>query len=141
MRSSLTKAFPALRVTSVVVLTLLLSGWDGCTAFVAVTSCPGSPPMAQVTSLTPSAVPGDLNSVPLIVTGSGFTAESQILWNGSTLETAFIDSRHLQATITHETLEFFGGSSGNNPQISVRSQGKGSGCSHSDSAALVLGID
>jgi hypothetical protein len=141
MRSSLAKAFPAFHIASVVVLTLLLSGWDGCTGFVAFTSCPGPAPMAQVMTLRPDAVPGDLNSVPLIVNGSGFTAQSQILWNGSTLETTFIDSRHLQATITQETLDSFGGSRGNNAQIAVRSHGSGSGCPHSDSAALVLVIN
>lgn len=141
MRSSLIKGFPAFRVASVLVLTLMLSAWDTCTAFVAFTSCPGPAPVAQATSLTPNAVPGDLNSVLLIVSGSGFTAQSQILWNGSTLETTFIDSRHLQATITHETLESFGGSAGNNAEISVRSQGSGSGCAHDDSAALVLIIE
>jgi hypothetical protein len=97
--------------------------------------------MAQVTELRPDAVPSDLNTVPLIVNGSGFTAKSQILWNGSTLDTTFIDSGHLQATITQETLESFGGSAGNNAKISVRSHGSGSGCPHSDSPVLVLVIN
>jgi hypothetical protein len=141
MRSSLAKAFPAFHIASVVVLTLLISGWDGCTAFVAFTSCPGPAPMVQVTSLAPSSIPGDLNSVPLIVKGSGFTAQSQILWNGSTLETTFIDSHHLQATISQETLDSFGGSAGNNVRIAVRSQGSGSGCPHGDSTVLVLVIN
>jgi hypothetical protein len=138
MRYSLAKTSIAVRVASVVVLSLVLCGWDTCNAFVAFTSCQGPAPMAQITSLTPGAIPGDLSAVPLTVNGSGFTAHSQILWNGSTLETTFLDSRHLQATITHETFESFGGSTGNNVQIAVRSQGSGSGCPHDDSGALVL---
>jgi len=33
-----------------------------------------------------------------------------------------MDSRHLQATITQQTFDSFGGSAGNSVQISVRSQ-------------------
>jgi len=141
MYSPLAKTSSVVRILSVVFFAVLLSGWDTCTTFVAFDSCPGPMPPAQVTSLMPDAVPGDLNSVLLTVNGSGFAAQSQILWNGSTLETMFIDSHHLRTTITRETFESFGGSAGNNVRISVRSQGFGSECPHDDSGTLVLVIN
>lgn len=128
---------PWIRVALIAVLTILLSSWTCRFEF---ESCEGIPPQAQITSLSPTRVPGDANSVPLTVEGSGFTAQSQILWNGSTLDTTFLDSHHLQATITQETFESFGGSAGNSVQISVTSHR--SGCAISgDSARLELRID
>jgi len=53
------------------------------------------------------------------VDGSGFVSQSEILWNGNPLQTAFVDSRHLQTTITQQTLDSFGGSVGTNVLISV----------------------
>jgi len=58
------------------------------------------------------------------------------MWNGSTLETTFLDSRHLQATITRETLESFG--DGNTVRISVS---QGSGCPINGNASLDLVIN
>jgi hypothetical protein len=69
------------------------------------------------------------------VDGSGFTPQSLILWNGSTLDTTFIDAHHIQATITQETFESFGGSAASSVQISVRSQG--SGCPISGNSATL----
>ena len=139
MRSSLVKPCkpsPSIRIALIAVLALLLSGW---TCSVEFNSCQGAA-QPQITSLSPSSVPGDANSVPLTVDGSGFTPQSQILWNGSTLGTTFMDSHHIQATITQETYESFGGSAGSSVQISVRSQG--SSCPISgNSAALDLVIN
>jgi hypothetical protein len=132
------------RVLPVVLLTLLVGGWDTCSAFVGFTSCPGPVPQARIASLSPRSIPSDANSVPLTVAGSGFTSQSQILWNGSTLSTTLTDSRHLQATITQQTFESFGGSSGSAVQIAVKSQGGGSGtgCPASEnSEAVPLAID
>jgi hypothetical protein len=84
-------------------------------------SCQGVS-QAQITSISPGHIPSDTNSVPLTVAGSGFTPQSQIMWNGSSLETTFVDSQHLQTTITRETFDSFGG--GNSVRISV-SQGLG----------------
>ncbi len=67
--------------------------------------------------------------------GSGFTPQSLILWNGSTLDTTFLDEHHIQATIIQETFESFGGSAGSSVQISVRSQG--SGCPISGNSATL----
>ncbi len=139
MRSSLVKPCKpslSIRIALIAILALLLSGW---TCSVEFNSCQSAAP-PEITSLSPSSVPGDANSVPLTVDGSGFTPQSQILWNGSTLGTTFMDSHHVQATITQETFESFGGSAGSSVQISVRSQG--SSCPISgNSAALDLVIN
>ena len=140
MRSSLVKpCSPSLlvRIALIAILTFLLTGW---TCNIQFDSCEGVERQAQITSLSPASVPGDANSVLLTVEGSGFTPRSQILWNGSTLDTTFLDSHHVQATITQETFETFGGSAGSSVQISVKSQG--SGCPiNGDSATLNLVIN
>src|SRR5208337_319676 len=120
MRSSLVKPCkpsPSIRVALIAVLALLLSGWTCSFEF---HSCESAAPQPQIASLSPSSVPSDANSVPLTVDGNGFTSRSQILWNGSTLDTTFLDAHHIQATITQETFESFGGSAGSSVQISVR---------------------
>ena len=114
-------------ITLIAVLTLLLSGWTCSGMF---ESCQGVS-QAQITALSPGNIPRDLNSVPLTVTGSGFTPQSQITWNGSTLDTTFVDSSHLQATITQETLDFGGGS---RVHIAVS---QGSGCPVSGNVATL----
>jgi hypothetical protein len=116
MRSSPCKPFSLIAL--IAVLTLLFSGWTCSGMFV---SCQGLS-QAQITSISPGHIPSDTNSVPLTVAGSGFTPQSQIMWNGSSLETTFVDSQHLQTTITRETFDSFGG--GNSVRISV-SQGLG----------------
>ncbi len=108
-------------IALVATLTLLLSGW---TCFVGFVSCQGVS-QVQITSLSPTSIPSDAHSVPLTVEGNGFTPQSRILWNGSTLQTTFLDSHHLQATITQETFDSFGG--GPTVHISAGTQG-GGGC-------------
>lgn len=138
------KPFPLVRMALLAVLTLLLSGWSTCTAVVDFNSCQGSMPQPQITSLLPGAVPGDSTSVLLIVNGSDFVPQSQIMWNGSALPTTFIDSSHLQTMITQQTFNAFGGAAGSSVQISVRSLGSGgiSGCPNGgNSAALELVIN
>jgi hypothetical protein len=122
-----------LSIAFIASLAVLLSGWTCSAIFV---SCQGVS-QAQITSISPGKIPGDANSVPLTVAGSGFTPQSRIMWNGSTLETTFLDSRHLQATITQETFDSFGG--GSSVRISVS---QGSGCPiNGNSAALDLVIN
>jgi hypothetical protein len=130
MRSSLCKPF--LSIALIAALAALLSGWTCSGMFV---SCQGVS-QAQITSILPGKIPSDANSVPLTVAGSGFTPQSQIMWNGSTLETTFLDSHHLQTTITRDTFESFGG--GNRVRISVS---QGSGCPIGGNAALDLVIN
>jgi hypothetical protein len=138
------KPFPLVRIGFVAALTLLLSGWTTCRAMIDFNSCPGAVPQPQITSLSPGAIPGDAESVLLSVNGSGFAPQSQILWNGSALQTTFTDSRHLQTTITQQTFDSFGGSAGSSVQISVRSQGSAAvlGCPNGgNSATLALVIN
>jgi hypothetical protein len=130
MRSSLCKPF--LSIALIAALAALLSGWTCSGMFV---SCQGVS-QAQIASILPGKIPSDANSVPLTVAGSGFTPQSQIMWNGSTLETTFLDSHHLQTTITRDTFESFGG--GNRVRISVS---QGSGCPIGGNAALDLVIN
>jgi IPT/TIG domain len=143
MRSSLAhhhRSFPLIRVALVAALALLSSGWTCSAIFL---SCQGVG-QSQVASLSPDTIPIDAESVLLTAEGSGFTPESQIMWNGNALQTTFIDSHHLQTTVTQQTFDSFGGSVGNNVRISVRSQASFDdlGCPiGGNSATLVLVIN
>jgi hypothetical protein len=110
----------SLRIGFVAALTLTLSGWT-CTAIVGFNSCLGVPTTPQITLLSPSTISVTADSVVLTVKGSGFVPQSQILWNGNALLTTFMDSQHLQATITQQTFTQFGGTLGSNVLISVNS--------------------
>lgn len=70
-----------------------------------------------------------------------FVRRSQTLWNANPLRRTFVDSHHLQATITQQTFNSFDGSAGNSVLISVMTPGSASsgGCGGS-SATLVLEI-
>ena len=74
------KPFPSVRIAFIAVLTLLLSGWSTCNAIVNFSSCPGTVPQPLINSLSPDPMPGNTESVVLIVNGSGFNPQSQILW-------------------------------------------------------------
>jgi hypothetical protein len=137
------KRFPSLRIALIAMLTLLLCGWTTCTAIVNFSSCPGTVPQPQITALSPDTIPADSQSVLLIVSGSDFVPQSHIMWNGNPLQTSFVDSHHLQATITQQTFDSFGGSAGSSVQISATSQGftPALGCPLArNSATLVLVI-
>jgi hypothetical protein len=147
MRSCLVnprKPFPLVRIALLAVLTLLLSGWTTCTAIISLGGCPTTVPQPVIISLSPDTVPDDGESVPLTVDGSDFVPESEIMWNGNALQTRFMDSSHLQATITPQTFDSFGGSAGNSVQVSVISQASAValGCPAGlSSATLVLMIN
>jgi hypothetical protein len=147
MRSCLVdpcKPIPSVRIAFIATLTLLLSGWTTCNAIFGFNSCQGSVPQPQISSLSPDTIPRNAESVLLRVNGTGFVAQSQIMWNGSALQTAFMDSNHLLTTITQQTFASFGGTAGSMVQISVRSLGSVGvlGCpSAGDSATLVLVIN
>lgn len=134
------KPFARARLAYVVVLTLLLSGWTTCTAIVNFSSCPGAVPLPQIISLSPDSVPSDAEAVLLVVNGSGFVPQSQIMWNDSPLQTTFTDSHHLQTTITKGTLNSFGATAGSRAQISVMSAGSVVivGCSNGGSSATLV---
>jgi hypothetical protein len=120
LRLSRNRRPPWLRIGMVAVLAFTLSGWT-CTAIVGFNSCLGIPPSPQITSLSPSVISTSVTSVVLIVIGNGFVPQSQILLNGSTMPTRFVDSQHLQTTITQQTFEQFSVASGSSVLISVNS--------------------
>lgn len=114
------KPVPWFRIAFVAILPLILSGGT-CTTVIGFNSCLGIPSAPQITSLSPNVISADSQSVLLIVIGNNFLSQSQILWNGNALQTVFVDSQHLQATITQQTFEQFGGSPGSSVLISVNS--------------------
>jgi IPT/TIG domain len=122
MRSCLhiRKPVPWLRIALVAILPLILCAGT-CTAIFGFNSCLGIPPAPQITSLSPNPISANSQSVLLTVIGNNFASQSQILWNRNALQTAFVDSQHLQATITQQTFEQFGGSAGSSVLISVNS--------------------
>ena len=119
-RNGLSGIQSGLRVVLVAVMSFALSGWT-CSAIIGFNSCLGIPAAPQITVLSPNAISRNASSVLLIVTGNNFVPQSQILWNGNTLATTFIDSSHLEATITQQTFAQFGGSSASSVLISVNS--------------------
>jgi hypothetical protein len=128
MPSPLIRPYPWVRIACLVILTLLVAAWGTCNTMIDFNSCQGMQPMAQLTSLLPGAIAGNSESVLLTANGSGFTSQSQILWDGSALPTVFVDSGHLETTITQQTFASFGGSSGSSVQISVKTLGSATGC-------------
>jgi hypothetical protein len=112
--------FPLLRISFVAALILTLSGWT-CTAIIGFNTCLGVSTTPQITLLSPAVISVTADSIVLSIRGSGFVPQSQILWNGSALQTVFIDSRNLQAPITQQTFTQFGGAVGSNVLISVNS--------------------
>ena len=138
--ASICKPFFLFRIALVAALTLLLSGWTCSAMFL---SCHGLEPL-QVTALSPDAISSSAESVRLTAEGSGFTPQSQIMWNGNALTTTFMDSRHIQTTITRQTLDSFGGSVDSTVKISVKSQASfdDMGCPiGGNSATLILVIN
>jgi hypothetical protein len=106
------------RIGPVLGLAALLSAWT-CTAVVNLNGCPDAFPHPQIGALSPNPISADIVSVVLSVEGTGFVPQSEIQWNKSTLPTTFIDSRHLQATVTQQTFDSYGGSAGKSVMISV----------------------
>ena len=135
--------FLLVRIGLLVVLASALCGWT-CTAIVGFQSCLGLPPAPQIDSLSPNTVSVIADSVLLTVNGRAFVGQSQILWNGSALPTTFLDSQHLQTSITQQTFDHFGGSPGTGVLISVNSPVSAGipGCAGGGtSATLVLFIN
>jgi len=110
-----------IRLALLIAIAWLLSGWTCNGMFV---SCQGLDLQPQITSLSPDRIPGNVDSVELTVEGSGFTALTQIVGNGTALPTTMIDQQHLQTTITQQTLASLGVGPGGRVQISARSRGK-----------------
>jgi len=133
----------AYRMALVLALASLLSAWT-CSAVVNLDNCRGAVPYPQIGALSPNPVSADTLSAVMTVEGSGFVPQSEILWNKNPLPTTFIDSRHLQTTITQETFDSYGGSAAKNVWITVTSPGSTYvlGCANGgNSSSLLLEID
>lgn len=131
------------RLVLLLLLTWLSSAWT-CSVFFGFNSCPEALLQPQIIALLPDTISADADSVALTVDGSDFVSQSEILWNGNVLATAFVDSSHLQATITQQTFASFGGSAGKTVLISVISPASSFvvGCSEAvSSGTLVLVIN
>ena len=141
MTSCLVPASKLFRIALILVLSFVLSAWT-CSVIAGFNSCPSIVPSPQIVSLLPNTIPANAASL-VTVNGNGFVPRSQILWNGNSLPTTFLDSRHLQATITEQTFIAFGGSAGTTAVISVMSPGSTIvGCSDGGfSGTLILGIN
>ena len=118
MTTCLVRAPKPFQILLLLVLCSLLPAWT-CTAIIGFNSCLEAVPEPQIVSLAPDTISVDMNSVALTVAGTGFVTQSEILWNGNPLPTTFMDSRHLQATITQQTLDSIAGSAGASVLISV----------------------
>ena len=143
MNSRLVPTSNALRrIVFVASLVSLLPAWT-CSAIVQFNNCT-TLVQPQITAISPLSIAADASSVLVIVDGTGFVSQSEILWNGHPLQTTFVDSRHLQATITQQTFASFGGSAGSSVFISVTTLSSGSfrDCQGSlTSAEITLAID
>ena len=131
------------RLGLVLGLAALSSAWT-CTAIVNLNGCVDAAPHPQIAALSPNPISADAVSVVLNVEGTEFVSQSEIQWNQNPLPTTFIDSRHLQATVTQQTFDLFGGSAGNGVLISVMSPETRSvvGCANGgNSSALILDIN
>ena len=131
------------RIALVLALAALLSAWT-CSAVVNLDNCRDAVPYPVIGALSPNPIPSDMVSGVLSVEGTGFVPESEILWNKNPLSTTFIDSRHLQAAVTQETFESYGGSAGKNVLITVTSPGSTYvvGCANGgNSSTLLLEVD
>ena len=110
-------AFPLLRGAALAALTLVLSGWTTCSALFL--SCQTSAPQPQVILLSPDDLSLDTEPVVVTIEGSDFEPQSEIMGNGSPLQTRFVDSRHLQTAMTQQALASLGATAGTQVQISV----------------------
>lgn len=118
MSTCLVPASKLFRIAFILVLTSILPAWT-CSVIGAFNTCATTIPVPRIVLLSPNTIPANAASVLLTVTGDGFVPRSQILWNGSSVPTTFVDSRNLQTTITEQTFESFGGNSGSTVLISV----------------------
>jgi hypothetical protein len=131
------------RIGLILGLAALSCAWT-CTAVVNLNGCPDAFPHPQIGALSPNPISSDIISVVLSIEGTGFVPQSEIQWNKNTLPTTLIDSLHLQATVTQQTFDSFGGSAGNSVMISVVSPGTNSlvGCPNGgNSSTLILEIN
>ena len=112
------KPLPWIRITLLTASTFLLAGWTCGVFFV---SCLGLA-QPQIASLSPDTISSDAELVLLTVEGTGFTPQSQIMWNSNALPTTLMDPHHLETTITQQTFDSLGGSAGSATRRAVLSR-------------------
>jgi len=104
-----------------------------CGSFLAGPSGGGKPnPVPQIASLNPSSTIAGSQGFTLTVTGTNFTSDSLVLWNGNVRSTTFVSSAALQASIAASDI----GSPGSE-MVTVSTPGPGGG----SSAALAFTIN
>jgi hypothetical protein len=113
------KPILALRIAFIWVLVFVSCGWTCSAIFHWGDNCFDTVMQPQIISVWPGTISSRADSAVLIVSGSDFIAQSQILWNGNALPTTFINSRRLEAIITQQTFVSFGVAAGSSVQISV----------------------
>lgn len=86
--------------------------------------------LATVTSLSPAFVTAGSPALTLAVTGSGFGADSTVLWNGLARPTTFVSANQLTVALSAADLATAG-----TAQVSVSSEG-----AVSPSVAFVIGV-
>ena len=134
--------FKPYRIALILLLAGLSTAWT-CSGLIVLNGCADATSHPQIGALSPNPISANLVSEVLSVDGMGFGPQSQILWNKYPLPTTFVDSQHLQTTITQETFGTYGGSAGTTALISVSSPGTGSavGCTNGNSSTVILVID
>jgi len=65
-------------------------------------------PSPSISALAPSPILAGDPGVTLVVTGSGFAAESVVHWNGASRPTAFVSTSELHAALTAADIAFIG---------------------------------
>src|SRR5258705_3060944 len=81
-------------------LVTLLSGCGGAPASSGSASGVGvTPALLAISSVTPKDVPVGSTAVTIVVTGTGFTPTSVIQLSGASVQTTFISSTEIRATI------------------------------------------
>jgi hypothetical protein len=66
------------------------------------------PQPSSIAALVPASTP--VNSVPftMTVTGSNFGTDAIVIWNGTPLQTTFVSSQALMASLTSTDLQYAG---------------------------------
>jgi hypothetical protein len=130
----------SVRIVLIAAMTVMLSGWTTCSAIFAFNNCQTSIPQPHISTLSPSTIPGEATPVLLVVSGSDFVSQSQIMWNGSPLQTTFLNSNQLQTAISPQTVQAFSGSGGSAIQVSVRTLGSAAvlGCPNGGNSATLF---
>src|SRR5262249_19339260 len=67
-----------------------------------------------ISDLSPNSAPAGGDAFTLMVTGSGFQSSSTVQWNGTALQTTYVDASHLTASVSGNLI-----ATGGMPNITV----------------------